>query len=158
MANQLYYTAGQSQKAVSANFTSKQIRSINSFSVGTEFRHQNHRHQILTSKVSPRTDGIKIFIMVVDPKHRYLNDSETANWDTYGDFKLKKTTFSLQGLYRNISALRTIYNPVWYHLKHCCLSVVFLLFTCTCVASFWKKTLSILWKYDTWDLIVCKSK
>ena len=30
---------------------------------------------------------------------RYSNESERANLDIYGDFKLKKKPFGLQGLY-----------------------------------------------------------
>ena len=36
----------------------------------------------------------KIFLMVVDPKHRYSNESERANLDIYDDLKLKKTLWS----------------------------------------------------------------
>ena len=35
--------------------------------------------QILTPKVDSSTVRVKIFIMVVDPKHRYSNGSERAN-------------------------------------------------------------------------------
>ena len=41
--------------------------------------------------------------MAVDPKHRYSNEAERANWDIYDDFNLKKP-FGLHGLYQNISA------------------------------------------------------
>ena len=44
------------------------------FSAGTVFRHQN-----LKAKVDPRTERIEIFIMVVDPQHRYSNEAETVN-------------------------------------------------------------------------------
>ena len=37
------------------------------------------RRQILTYKDGPRAERIKIFLMVVDPKHRYLNESERPN-------------------------------------------------------------------------------
>ena len=49
------------------------------------------RRQILTYKDDPRTERIKIFIMVLNPSHRYLNEAETTDWDIYEDFKLKKT-------------------------------------------------------------------
>ena len=39
--------------------------------------------------------------MVVDPSHRYSNESESANWDSYDDFKLKKP-FGLRGSYKII--------------------------------------------------------
>ena len=37
------------------------------------------RRQILTIKIDPRTVRVKIFIMAVDPQHRYSNESERAN-------------------------------------------------------------------------------
>ena len=37
------------------------------------------RRQILTYKDDPRTEKIKIFIMVVDPEHWYSNEAERAN-------------------------------------------------------------------------------
>ena len=43
--------------------------------------------------------------MPVDPKHRYPDKTEKANWDIYDDFKLKKKKFGLHGLYKTISAL-----------------------------------------------------
>ena len=46
--------------------------------------------QILTNKVNPRTVSVNIFIMIVDPEHRYSNESERASSDIYDDFKLKK--------------------------------------------------------------------
>ena len=51
-----------------------------------------------------RTERITIFLMVVDPKHRYSNKVERANRDIYDDFKLKNH-FSLHGLNKNITAL-----------------------------------------------------
>ena len=39
------------------------------------------RRQILTSKVDPRTVRIKIFLLAVDPYHRYSNESERASKD-----------------------------------------------------------------------------
>ena len=41
--------------------------------------------------------------MPINPKHRYSNESERANWDIYDNFKLKRT-FDLHGLYENDSA------------------------------------------------------
>ena len=37
------------------------------------------RRQILTYKDGPRTERVEIFIMTVDPSHRYSNESERAN-------------------------------------------------------------------------------
>ena len=37
------------------------------------------RPQILTYKVDPRAERIEIFIMAVDPQHRYSNETERAN-------------------------------------------------------------------------------
>ena len=45
------------------------------------------RRQILSSKVDLRTVRIHIIILDVDPYLRYSNESETANWDIYDDFK-----------------------------------------------------------------------
>ena len=46
--------------------------------------------------------GVEI---LVDPQHRYSNESETAaNWDIYDEFKLKK--HFLHGLYKNIFVLQ----------------------------------------------------
>ena len=39
--------------------------------------------------------------MVVDPQHRYSNESERANWNIYDDFKLKKPC-GLHSLYKII--------------------------------------------------------
>ena len=41
-------------------------------------------------KDGPRTESIKLFPVVVDPLHRYSNESERTNQDIYDDFKLKK--------------------------------------------------------------------
>ena len=41
--------------------------------------------------------------MVVDPKHRYSNESERANEDIYDDFKLKKKAFGLHGFWKNFA-------------------------------------------------------
>ena len=62
------------------------------------------RRQILTTKVDPRTVRVKIFLMAVDPYHRYSNESERANWDVYDGFKMKKP-FGLHGCYKKNSAL-----------------------------------------------------
>ena len=37
------------------------------------------RRQILTYKDGQGTERIKMFIMAVDPKHRYSNEAERAN-------------------------------------------------------------------------------
>ena len=58
-----------------------------------------YRRQILTYKDGPRTERIKIFLMVADPYHVYLNEAERADQDIYDDFKLKKT-FDSHGLYK----------------------------------------------------------
>ena len=38
-----------------------------------------YRRQILTYEGGPRTEKIKVFIMAVDPYHRYLNEAKKAN-------------------------------------------------------------------------------
>ena len=43
--------------------------------------------------------------MAVDPWYMYLNEAERADEDIDDDFKLKKKTFGLHGLFKNISAL-----------------------------------------------------
>ena len=58
----------------------------------------------MPSKVEPRTVRVQLFIMAVDPYHRYSN--ERANEDVYDDFKLKNP-FSFHGLYKNILAIIT---------------------------------------------------
>ena len=63
--------------------SSSSAKRFNSYSARIDFR-----RQILTSKVDPRTVRLKIFLMVVDQKHRYSNKSETANLDNYDYFKL----------------------------------------------------------------------
>ena len=47
---------------------------FNPYSAGIDFSRQN-----LTSKVNPRTARVEIFLMVVDPSHRYSNESERAD-------------------------------------------------------------------------------
>ena len=37
------------------------------------------RGQILAYKINPRTEGVKIFLVAVDPYHRYSNEAERAN-------------------------------------------------------------------------------
>ena len=37
------------------------------------------RRQIMTTKVNPRTVRVTIYVMTVDPYHRYSNESERAN-------------------------------------------------------------------------------
>ena len=37
------------------------------------------RHQIVTTKVDPRTVKVNIFIMDVDPLHVYSNEAKKAN-------------------------------------------------------------------------------
>ena len=44
----------------------------------------------MTTKVDPRAVRVKIFLMAVDPSHRYSNESERADEDIYDNFKLKK--------------------------------------------------------------------
>ena len=44
------------------------------------------------------------FIMAVDPKLRYSNEAEKANWDIDDDF-YNKNLYGLHGLYKNIPAL-----------------------------------------------------
>ena len=44
--------------------------------------------------------------MVVDPYHRYSNESERANEDIYNDFKLKKNTLGPMVFKKILSALR----------------------------------------------------
>ena len=84
------------------------------YSAGIDFRRQNlTSRQILPFKFDPRTDGIKIIIMVVDPYHRYSNVAERA--DIYDDFKLKITLFSL-GVHTNISWLYELRSYLfWYY-------------------------------------------
>ena len=56
-------------------------------------------------KDDPHTGRIKIFIMAVEPCHRYLNEPGKADVkDIHDDFKLAKP-FSLYGLNRNNSGL-----------------------------------------------------
>ena len=38
-----------------------------------------YRRQVLTSKVNPRTEKVKIFTMAVDQQHRYSNEAERAS-------------------------------------------------------------------------------
>ena len=59
------------------------------------------RRQILTSNVSPHTVRVQIFLMAVDPHHRYSNESERPNQDIYEDFKLNKTLWSPWCIYKN---------------------------------------------------------
>ena len=49
-----------------------------------------YRRQILMSKGDPRTVKVKIFLIAVDPQHRYSNEAERANQGIYDDFKLKR--------------------------------------------------------------------
>ena len=70
---------------------------FNPDSAGTDFRRQNLtsvevRFWRLTYKVGPGTVRGKIFIMAVE--HRYSNESERANYDSYDDFKLKNPLVS----------------------------------------------------------------
>ena len=37
------------------------------------------RRQILTTKIDPRTVRVKLFVMAVDPYHRYSNESERVD-------------------------------------------------------------------------------
>ena len=47
--------------------------------------------QLLKSKDSPRTEIIKKNIRAIDPKNRYSNQADRANYDIYDDFKLKRS-------------------------------------------------------------------
>ena len=58
-----------------------------------------------TLYVDPRTVMIKIFLMVIDPYHRYSNESEKANEDIYDAFKFKKTPFGCDVFYKLIQTL-----------------------------------------------------
>ena len=42
------------------------------------------------TEIDPRTVRVEIFVMAVDPSHRYSNESERANKDIYADFQVKK--------------------------------------------------------------------
>ena len=49
------------------------------------------RRQKLTSKVNPRTERVKLFIMPRTLKtYRYSNESERTDYNIYDDFKLEK--------------------------------------------------------------------
>ena len=50
------------------------LEHLNPYSAEVDFRRQN-----LTSKVDPRAVILHIFIMAVDPQHRYLNESQRRN-------------------------------------------------------------------------------
>ena len=50
------------------------VRRIDPYSAGVDFRRQS-----LTSEVDPRTGRVNIFLIAVDPYHRYANESERAN-------------------------------------------------------------------------------
>ena len=53
--------------------------------------------------------------MAVDPYHRWSNESERANWDSYDDFKLKKS-FGLQDFHlKKIGALGVNMKKVAVH-------------------------------------------
>ena len=69
------------------------------YSAGTVFIRQN-----LTHKDGPHTERIKIFPMAINPLHRYSNETERANQDNNGCFKLKKNLRS-QWLIQKNSAL-----------------------------------------------------
>ena len=89
------------------------LNGINPYSAGIDFSRQNLtsvdvscRRQILTTKVDPRAARAKIFIMAVDPYHRYSNESGSANEDIYDDFKLKKPHLVAMFFTNLFSALR----------------------------------------------------
>ena len=63
----------------------------------------------MTTKVYPRTEKVKLFLMAVEPQHSYSNEVERANFIKlykiiYDYFKLKKT-FSLRCFLQINSAL-----------------------------------------------------
>ena len=60
---------------------------------------------ILTTGVDPRTVRLKLFMMVVHPEHRYSNELERDNEDTYDDFKLKTKQFGCHVFLQINSAL-----------------------------------------------------
>ena len=67
---------------------------FNPFGAGIEFSRQN-----LTIKVDSLTVRVQIFLMAVDPYHRYSNETERDDKDNYDDFKSKKP-FCLHRLYK----------------------------------------------------------
>ena len=79
------------------------------------------RRQILTTKVDPRTVRIKIFLIAVDPYHRYANESEWANEDICDDSNWEKP-FGLHGcFFFKFSALWVIISLTLTTLKYCCI-------------------------------------
>ena len=82
---------------------------FNSFSAGIDFK----CHNLTSAKTSgydfwsrsPHCKSKNIYYdhNLLDPYHRYSNESEKANQDIYDDFKMK-LLFDLHGLYKNISA------------------------------------------------------
>ena len=60
------------------------------------------RRQILPYKDGPRTKRIKIFLISVDPQHRYSNEAERADYDVSDVFELKKS-FGFHSLYKKVS-------------------------------------------------------
>ena len=70
------------------------ILTLDPYSAGIDFSRQNMTSTDVRFwrlfKVDPRTVRVKIFLMVIDPYHRYSNESERSSEDIYDDFKLKK--------------------------------------------------------------------
>ena len=64
------------------------------------------------TKVNPRTVGVKIFLLAVDPWHSYLNESERANEDIYDDFKLKKPHLVAMFFYKLIQRFKGYYRTI----------------------------------------------
>ena len=78
----------QSQKWMNSNLTL--IINVNNSNVGVMLDQRQHinpysaginfRRKILTSKVDPLTEGVKLFIMaVLNLQHRYSNEAEIAD-------------------------------------------------------------------------------
>ena len=71
--------------SLAIEFTTNYHLPHNPYSAGIDFS-----RQILTPKVDPRTVRVEIFLIAVEPYHRYSNEQASANEDIYDDFKLKK--------------------------------------------------------------------
>ena len=57
------------------------------------------------SNVYPHTVRVQLFLMAVDPQHRYSNESERAIEDIYDNLKLKNP-FELHCLYKLINCFK----------------------------------------------------
>ena len=60
------------------------------------------------SKVDPRTEIIKIIILVIDPQHRDSNEAEKANEDIYDVLNWIKPLVSM------------VYTKIFQRCKGCC--------------------------------------